>query len=151
MKKGYVLKTLAIFASALFLVYSGFAATNFIRKGYLEDNLTPIDISYSKQKGPAKNMVQVKISVKNDLSLKAYKIAEVRFNKELIPFKNRKKNKIASAFMHLKPGQYQLSWKMKNKLLNHANFTKYSKEIKIAPSDMLVHIQIEGTRVIITN
>ena len=150
MRMGYVLKTLAIFASALLLVYGGFEATAFLRN-HNEDNLTPINVSYAKSNPNenSDNLVQIEIAI-NDNSFSAdEKITEVKFNRETIMLKKAdNQGKRGLTFLQVKPGNYTLSWKIKN---SRYNFSKYSKNLNITPADMWIHVLIKGAQITITN
>ena len=150
MRMGYVLKTFAIFAAALLLVYGGFEATIFL-KNHADDNLTPINVSYAQTapSNTADNLVQIEITI-NDNSFSAdEKITEVKFNKENIILKKAdNQGKRGLTFLQVKPGSYTLSWKIKN---SRYNFSKYSKNINITPADMWIHVLIKGAQITITN
>lgn len=150
MRKGYVLKTLAIFASALLLVYGGFEAATFL-KNHTEDNLTPINVSYAKASPnqDSENLVQIEIAINDNLFSVDEKISEVKFNRETILLKKADgQGKRGLTFLQVKPGNYTLSWKIKN---NRYSFSKYSKNIKITPADMWIHVMIKGAQITITN
>ncbi|MFA5250262.1 MAG: hypothetical protein WC371_02490 [Parachlamydiales bacterium] len=151
MQNGYVLKTLAIFGSALLLVYGGFIATSFLHKGQSQ-NHSSMEISYAKTTLNPENPVQVEISLKDDLSAPNETLEEVFFNQKKIPLKKADEfGKRGNLLLQMQPGNYLLYWKVKSTQHGPAKITKYSKEIILKGSRPWVHILIKGAQITITN
>ncbi len=150
MKKGYVLKTLVIFAIALLLVYGGFETVSFFGNR-TENNLTPINISYAKTEPDIhqENLVQIEIAINDNPAVSYEKIEEAFFNRQVINLKKADKTgNRALTFLQVKPGNYMLSWKTKN---SKHSFAKYSKSIQITEKDLWIHVLIKGAQITITN
>lgn len=150
MKKGYLLKTLAIFASALLIVYAGFETVSFFTN-YADDNLSPINVSYAEiQPSPdQENLVQIEIAVNDNPFSEKEKIREVTFNRRAIFLRKADaKGKRAQAFLQVKPGYYTICWKIKN---GRYSFSKYSKTIPVNEKDMWIHVLIKGAQITVTN
>lgn len=158
MNRSYVYKTLAIFCVSFLIVYAAFVATHFWQKkepdslsSKIEEKPVFSNMSFIKpnlKSSDPKHLTRVEIEIKDDILSPNGKIINVRFNDDnLILNPSDHYGRRGSTFMHLHPGFYSIEWIVKNNSHKSPSEHKQTKQIEIKPSDLWIHILIEGKNI----
>lgn len=161
MNRSYVYKTLAIFCVSLILVYAGFVATHFWQKketdlqaSKSEEKVTYSSISFIRpnyKPNDSKHLTRFEIEIKDDLLSPNGKIVGVWFNDDRLTLNpSDQYGKRGSTFMQLLPGSYTIEWTVKNNLLTGPSETTQTRRIEVKPSDLWIHIYIQGKNITIS-
>jgi hypothetical protein len=150
MKKRYVIKTIIICFFSITMVYGGFVATSYWQT--TSSKSAPIFSFFNVRKAIAsintKSSVRVEIEIHDDTTTPSLVVDDVYFDKRKIslrppvPSGNR-----GTTYLHVKPGKYTITWKVKTNKASYPNTFSHSKTIILTKDKKWSLIRIVGEEV----
>ena len=156
MNRSYVYKTFAVFCVSFILVYSGFVATHFWQKNDVSDpnrakldeqvGFSSVNLIKPNYKIPdSKHLTRVEVEIKDDLLSPHGKVLGVWFNDDSLSLNPADHyGRRGSTLLQLTPGLYTIEWTVKKSSRSGPSETRHIKQIEIKPTDLWIHIIIQG-------
>ncbi len=147
MKKN--LKLIFIFFISTAIVYGSFiSAKNFPKNSSTIKKASIFKTRYIK---PDEKIIRVEINILDDTKKDYHDILEVKFNNLQIPLlKADASGRRARKYYQLKPGTYELKWKVSKSKNKWPRSKTYKKEITLTDQDKFAYILIEGEKISIS-
>ena len=143
------LKLLFIFFVSVGIVYGSFLAS----EKYPKNPSLTAKASFFKTRyiKPDEKIIRVEIKVLDDTTKDYYDIMEVKFNNHQIPLlKADASGRRASKYYQVKPGTYDLEWKVSKSKTTWPRSKTYEREITLREKDKFAYIIIEGENITVT-
>jgi len=140
------LKLLFIFFVSVIVVYGSFLAS----EKYPKNPSLTSKASFIKSRyiHPDEKVIRVEIKVLDDTTKDHHDIMEVKFNNHQIPLlKADVSGRRARKYYQVKPGNYNLKWKVSKSKSTWPRSKTYEKEITLRETDKFAYIIIEGENV----
>jgi len=143
------LKLLFIFFISIVVVYGSFLASKKYPKNQnLATKASLFKVRYIK---PNEKIIRVEIKVLDDTTKDQYDIMQVKFNNHQIPLlKADASGRRARKYYQMKPGTYELEWKVSKNKTAWPRSKTYEREITLRETDNFAYILIIGENVTIT-
>lgn len=143
------LKILFIFFVSVVIVYGSFLAS----EKYPKNPSLTSKASFVKSRyiHPDEKVIRVEIKVLDDTTKDHHDIMEVKFNNQQIPLlKADASGRRARKYYLVKPGTYDLEWKVSKSKTTWPRSKTYEKKITLNEKDKFAYIIIEGENVRVT-
>ncbi|NGX33682.1 MAG: hypothetical protein K1060chlam1_00022 [Candidatus Anoxychlamydiales bacterium] len=144
-----VLKSLFIFSISVVVVYGSFLASEYYPKNPNESKKP--SIIKARYIHTDEKIIRVEIEVLDDTKKDFHDVIEVKFNNHQIPLlKADASGRRARKYYQLKPGTYEIEWKVSKSKTAWPKSKTYEKKIRLREKDKFVYILIEGENISIS-